>query len=241
MSLGSGSMDEPARGSDLHGSRDALTRVLAIEGRNALARVELAASELGRFDVAPFALDRIETIHDAVSQIDALLAKIDVLASPRPPVRCPGVDVAVVAGRVLERLRSTLEARGVEVEALDRAMMAPGLLVTCPEPVVEAMLCGLLRFVLASFESVEMLRFIVSPESESVAFGFELPTSSGVSALDRGGPESRIELDVQLAEWNGGFVAEWPDRTGDGSTRGGTTRVGIRLPAAPTGDRVGDR
>jgi len=74
-------------------TRETLTRILAIESRNALARVELAASELSRFESTPAAVDRISTIHQAVDQIDGLLEKIDLLASPPVEMSWPAVEV----------------------------------------------------------------------------------------------------------------------------------------------------
>ncbi|HEB90870.1 MAG TPA: hypothetical protein ENI85_14950 [Deltaproteobacteria bacterium] len=221
---------------DPHDSRDALTRVLAIEGRNALARVELAASELGRFDFAPFARDRIETIHDAVGQIDALLAKIDLLARHRASERCSGADVQVVGDRVLQRLRPTLEARGVTVGVPAGKSGTPALRVACPEAVVESMLCGLIRLVLASFQGTEELRFVVIPEPDSVIVGFEMPGAGRGSIGDSGDPESRMELDVQLAEWNATFVRQWPSPTREDGTKSGTARMGIRLPRSAVGN-----
>ena len=61
-------------------ARQTLTRVLASESRNALARVELAASEIERFETSPSLRGRVGTIRAAVAEIDGLLSKIDLLS-----------------------------------------------------------------------------------------------------------------------------------------------------------------
>ena len=61
-------------------ARATLTRALASESRSALARVELAASELARSGLAPAFGGRVATIRAAVTELDALLGKIDLLS-----------------------------------------------------------------------------------------------------------------------------------------------------------------
>lgn len=203
------------------GTREALTRVLAIESRNALARVELAASELSRFEFSPSVGDRITTIHDAVCQIDGLLAKIDLLASPPSESPRTVVDVEAVWRRICERLGPTLRARGIDLEEVKGNNIETGLLVALPEFALEAILCSLLRLVLACVGRNESLRFEVIRrlEVEAVSIGLIATTAGGDWQLDRSG---RIELEVQLAEWGGLLDA------GPAATQG---RLGMLLPA----------
>ena len=206
-------------------AREALTRILAIESRNALARVELAASELSRFESTPAVADRVSTIHQAVHQIDSLLAKIDVLASPPIENHWTAVEVDGVWRKIRDRLDPTLMARGIrftedskaqpgsesgdefriaagELDVLDSD--APSHQVHMPEAALESILCALLRVVLAATERDQALRFDVDSASNGIRIGLTVVGSN--SALCPEFPMERqdwFDLEVQLAEWGG--------------------------------------
>ena len=215
--------------------REALTRLLAIESRNALARVELAASELGRFETTPSAADRLATIHHAVDQIDSLLAKIDILASPRNASSWPAICVADIWQRIRERLGSTLEARGIElILDLPPDGEGPGRSprLEMPEPVLESIFYAGLRLVLASTDRDQRLCVEWVPGTNELRVGLRLLHSVG----DQGMTERRslevprddfLELEVQLAEWRGSLVL---------SSEIGFDGIQVVLPVGPIDD-----
>lgn len=211
-------------------ARATLTRALASESRSALARVELAASELERSGLAPALVGRVETIRTAVSELDSLLGKIDLLSDlDRVPDR-PAVDFERVARSVVERLAPGLRARGVEFAWAGRAQGEGALKVSVPQPTVELLCLGLVRLVVGA----------VSPGASAVDPGAS-PRSVRLSAEQRGGDvclvarsgaigaasrfdrAARLELEVVLAEFCGAFlVGDDPEHV----------EVGIALPAS---------
>ena len=225
-------------------TREALTRILAIESRNALARVELAASELSRFESTPAAVDRISTIHHAVDQIDGLLAKIDLLASPSTESRWSPIEVAVVWQRIRTRLDATLSARGVRFrpdsqsdlqfdtdldleEEPSRAdsTKKTAACVEMPEAALESILYALLRVVLSTIERDQELRFEVEQLPGRISASLVvLPIADRRRGfeIDR---EDWFELEVRLAEWGGTLSI---DRSPD------PDRVRILLPRPPS-------
>ncbi len=213
-------------------TREALTRILAIESRNALARVELAASELSRFESTPAAVDRISTIHQAVSQIDELLGKIDLLASPALATSWPAVDVEEVWQRIRKRLDPTLAARGIRFQAASEPaavaqstgtepVVKTEIRVEMPEAALESILYALLRVVLAATLRDWELRF----DLEYVANGLCAALVVVSAAQDRRRLEfdrdDWFELEVALAEWGGTLTASAPE---------GHDRIQIFLP-----------
>ena len=197
-------------------TREALTRILAIESRNALARVELAASELSRFESTPAAVDRISTIHHAVDQIDGLLEKIDLLASPPIETRWLAIEVESVWQSIRERLAPTLAARGIRFrQDREDGARTMDVRIEIPEPVLESILCALLRVVLAAVERDQELRFELEHVPNGICAALAvLPSADGRLRLeiDR---EDWFELEVQLAEWGGTLAIDTeasPDR-----------------------------
>ena len=83
--FGSFSFSFSEEGSD-PGQRRALTRALASESRNALARVELAASELARSELTPGVAGRVATIRAAAEEIhrEVHAARARVLGGSHP-------------------------------------------------------------------------------------------------------------------------------------------------------------
>jgi hypothetical protein len=189
------------------GARDALTRVLAIEGRNALARVELAASELSRFESPPAAQERIETIRCAVNEIDELLGKIDLLTAGPKPLRWPEVEFVAVWERVLDRLAPALSARGMEITT--HSGVEP-IRVAMPDSALERILCACLRVLLQAAAgesdgvcSGSQADFEVEPRVDALRVRITVAPgahSRNDCEIERA---ARIELDVQLAEWGG--------------------------------------
>ena len=200
---------------------ETLTRVLAREGRSTLARVELAASELARFEVGPAIFDRLETIREAAREVDALLGKIDLLAGPRAREVWPVVEVERIWRGVLTRLAPTFSARGIEVGlcALGRCAR-----VALPEATLEAIFCAYVRLLLplatreGRLDVVLMcesgaVRVSCAPElacggddvlglsgrAESVDDHARLEDTASVE-IDR---EAQVEFEVLLAEWGG--------------------------------------
>lgn len=217
------------RGDERTGSaRATLTRALASESRSALARVELAASELERSGLAPALGGRVATIREAVSELDALLGKIDLLSDlDRVPDRV-GVDLARVARSVVQRLSPGLRARGVELVWEDGAR-DDALAVGVPQPTVELLCLGLVRLVvgavspgaahLALDASPCEVRFGAEQRGGDVCLVARCHVEGATARFDR---TARLELEVVLAEWSGAFlVGEDPE----------SVEVGIALPA----------
>jgi hypothetical protein len=184
----------------------ALQRVLALEGRNALARVELAASELDRFEVSPAIQDRIVTIRDAVGELDALLDKIERLADPaRPETTSARTRPDAVLAPLLDRVAPALAARDVAIVVDGAIARAP---VALPGAVLERLVLLWLRLAVAACAGAEddaeaepcVLRLASREEPGTVAL--ILSPSDTTRALrppsDRG---QEVELDVALAEW----------------------------------------
>ena len=208
-------------------TRSALTRVLAIESRNALARVELAASELSRFGATPSAFDRISTIHHAVAEIDEYLAKIDVLAAPKFLTCLPAIEIDEIWLGIRKRLDPILRARGIAFHEVDELAVASHL-----EPTVEMPRSSLEAILYA------LLRLVMGPTGQNLTLSFEalvddsdirISLTATAREADRSdwdiSREERLELEVQLAEWGGSveFVSTH-DRDG----------VQLRLPAGAT-------
>ena len=184
-------------------SRDVLTHALALESRNALARVELAASEIGRFEATPRLRGMLETIHEAVGEIDSLLGTIGRLSSidELPVVR--GIAMTLPFERVLARLVPALRARGIElVPTLDVNALCSA---TCriPEPSLERLLLAFLRLGLAQTQRGDVLRLDAHCEASEVVVELWRETTSSVVSHSQWTPELRLDVEAQLVEWAG--------------------------------------
>lgn len=212
----------------------ALQRVLALEGRNALSRVELAASELSRFGLAPGALERIAAIRDAVGELDSLLDKIERLSDPAR-------DARVAAGSRLEdawcavrrRIEAVLAARDIRIELEGELVEA---LVAVPRPVVERLLMLWIRTAVAAVDregvggngaeplTLRLSSRAVAASRDGLHGGPDERGEGGVELVLRGRRRGqdlplpveraeRVELEVALAEWQARF-AETSDALG---------------------------
>lgn len=204
----------------------ALQRVLALEGRNALARVELAASELGRHELSPASQDRITAIREAVGELDGLLDKIERLADPaRHESRGEQACLSQVLGPLLQRIAPALSARGVALEQAGPSLEAT---LALPAPVLERLLLLWLRIAIASLDEEQgglaagATRLVLESleQCDTIELGLRLESAVG-PARWRVARALRVELDIALAEWQGGARYE---SEGDGS------RIGLWLP-----------
>lgn len=203
------------------GPREALTRVLAIEGRNALARVELAASELSRFEATPAVRARIETIRSAADEIEGLFAKIDLLSTPRSEQHWPTVPVEHAFQQVEARIASTLRARNAKVIWRARSEAEPARL-EIPEATLERLLVALIRLGLNLSRGDGEFYLESEAEDELVSIVLQLPPDSQRRVSNTAARDARVDLDVQLAEW-GGLCMLQDDVAG--------TRLVLSLPA----------
>jgi hypothetical protein len=200
----------------------ALQRVLALEGRNALSRVELAASELSRFGLVPGALERVTAIREAVGELDALLDKIERLAEPAcEPHGGAGTSIEAAWEAVRARIEPVLAARDLRLE---RAPSSDGPPVALPGPVTERLLLLWIRTVVAAIERERIGEAETAPitlrlSSRGAAAGEADPAeeqgggAGGIELalcalrheqglrlpLERA---ERVELEVALAEWH---------------------------------------
>lgn len=94
----------------------AAERLLA-EARNALARIELAATQLARDACTPAARTLSRGISDAVEDLDAVLTRALVPLRAGAPQAQPGSDASNLLPELVGRLARTLAARGIELEA----------------------------------------------------------------------------------------------------------------------------
>jgi hypothetical protein len=94
----------------------ALAASCASELRSSLARVELAASQLGREVQTPAARDLARTISAAVGQADRQLDRIVALLAPQARVGRGVEDARSVLARLRGRIAPVLAARGTACE-----------------------------------------------------------------------------------------------------------------------------
>ncbi len=204
----------------------ALQRVLALEGRNALARVELAASELMAGEARPAARDRLTAIREAVGALDDVLDKIERLSDPlRPDAPGAATAFASVWQPLVARLGPALRARGLALETTGDGITAT---IALTGPVLERLLLALLRSAVSAVgESA------IEPEGGASRIVVECRDEEGALALcvrvfDRQGEvrlalaqADRVELEIALAQASGALLdaaTAWP--------RG----IGLRLP-----------
>ena len=236
--------------------RETLTRVLAREARNTLARVELAASELARFEASPAVMERIDTIRDAVGEIDEMLGKVDLLAGPPKRDLWPGLEIEPVWRRVLARLAPTLSARGIEARL---EITTSGARVAIPEATLEAIFCAYVRLMLPAAARSGRLAIAIEAGDGTIRVARavdpagdlrddregDLDAAEDLAGDPRAGcglpadsaDQTLVEFEVLLAEWGGaladaGAQAGEADATShDGSGHGWFERV----PAASSG------
>lgn len=205
---------------------DRTRRLLALEGRNALSRVELAASELAGCRLVPAQQELVRSIHEAVADLDWILDRLDGLDDVRrrvlPALATP---VAPAWTRVATRVAPSLAARGIRLGRSDDPSIGR---VAVPEAVLERLLLLGVRTAVAAVESegstgsmasIELRGATMAPEGgpqiELCIAGSPRSSSFRLSRPDR------IELDVALAEWGGSVVCACPDRE---------VELAIRLP-----------
>lgn len=182
--------------------RRSLVRVLAAESRNALARIELAASEVARSSNAPGLRLRMETIGSAVDEVESMLAKIDHLAlDDEGPVVAS--DLEGISQAVVRRIAPTLRARGLVLEwarsAKDASAQEPTSFVALPESEVESLCLAFLRWWTADVPSSTVgVQCTADEEAVRLVVGVERS-----SAQPDGAEEARLELEVALAAVQG--------------------------------------
>lgn len=223
---------------DVAGARESLVRALASEGRTALSRVELAASELSRSGLAPSLAGRVATIREAVGEIEALLGKIDLLSDGERVSERAALDLGTVARGVVERVAPGLRARGVALVWSGSEHVEARGCVFAPRPTLEILCLGLVRLLSGALAgpasargddgSVRSIELGTSLRRDEVCLVARCPETRSSLPLDR---TARLELEVVLAEWHGRLlVGETVD----------AVEVGFALPGAhePMGPRM---
>lgn len=203
----------------------ALQRVLALEGRNALARVELAASELVQLEASPAARERLAAIRAAVDELDDVLDKIERLSDPlRDEPSGARSRLTPVWASLVERIAPVLAARGLALTA--KGEWADPTL-ALPVSVLERLLLAFLRVVIAALEAED-----AEEDGESSGLSIEcVDTPSAVLLFAVAEPArahrrleleraDRVELEVALAQWRSELVDE---------TGGMPSRIGLRM------------
>ena len=203
----SGSSEDPTA------TREILTQVLAVESRNALSRVELAAGELTRLATNPAIHERLAGIREAVGELDVLLEKLGLLWTPRAEGEDRVVDLDALVEGVCERIAPTLQARGIAIER--RSGIGRCRLGITPV-VLERLLLCFLRLGLGSIPGEERLRLETRVEGEGIGVFLCRSDACRSDARDEAfspetDPARRLELELQLAELGGRL----PDPTGE--------------------------
>jgi len=192
-------------------TRQTLTRVLASESRNALARVELAASEIERFESSPSLKGRVGTIRAAVEEIDGLLSKIDLLADLRSHADHAPVDFVAVSRVALSRFLRVLAARGIvfEGDLSVEPVSDHALFVALPEAALEAMIFGLARLATQTLRASESVGVSFRVEDGCACLVFHVPRNGLEDSADAHAIRrvARLELDVSVATWSGHLVS----------------------------------
>ena len=212
-----------------HGeSRGNLTRILSTESRNALARVELAASELARFDVCPSQRERIDAIRAAVEEMDGFLGRIDALSQPPRRGSDARVDVRGAAAAIFVRLAPALRARGLTIEdaSLESLSRSEAVMSPLPRAALDGLLCRLVGVAgdLLSDESpvgIEVSRVGDAAVRIVLSGSRDENANRGVGTDD---DLARLELDLELAEWGGGAFVRSDPSSPEGLA------IGISLP-----------
>ncbi len=192
----SGSGREP----DPTATRETLTRVLTLESRNALSRVELAAGELARLDVNPASRERLAVIREAAGELDVLLEKLALLWTSRLAGEARIVDLEALVDRVCERITPTLQARRIAIEHL--AGVGRCRLEITPV-VLERLLLCFLRLGLGSIPGEARLRLETRGDGEGIGVLLRRTDDRGDALSRAADPARRLELELQLAERGG--------------------------------------
>lgn len=202
-------------GREIAGPREVVTHALAIEARNALARVELSVGELSGAGQSPRILEIASTLQEAVDEMEQLLGTIGRLHAPLRPPGGPSLPLAPILDVAIGRAAKVARSRGV-VWAVD-ASAVPAVETQVPRAVLERLLLAFFRNVFGVCErgtTLSLRATLVGPDLEvDVA-----RTHSGSSASQIARRE-QVDLEAQLAEWGGSF-----------STEAHGARYGIRLP-----------
>lgn len=189
--------------------RQRLTHALANESSNALARVELAASELSRFGGTPHMQGMVETIRNAVGEIDAFLGTIRALSNcPRegPVGDNEASHYGPALSGALHRIETTLAARGVTLHvSLWETEPSPRRI---PGATLERLIFAFLRLGLSTAERGEGIRLDAIQDEQSIGLEWQGPGIRG-SAFDSGLVLShQLDVEAQWAEWGGHLLID---------------------------------
>ncbi|MEM9174115.1 MAG: hypothetical protein AAGC67_02690 [Myxococcota bacterium] len=210
----------------LASARVTLSRALACESRNALARVELAASELERSGLSPALAARVDTIRAAVTEIDGLLGKIDFVSdAARVPDRATA-DLVAAARSVVARLAPSLGARDIQIAWVGEETVERAFEVAAPGPALEGLVLALVRLVVGAIDRrTPSGGRAARIDLDAVRHGDDLGLfvrSDAIGASSRFDRTARLELEVALVDWQGAFVV---------TEQGAQVEVGFRVPA----------
>jgi hypothetical protein len=199
-------------GRDPTATRETLTQVLTLESRNALSRVELAASELVRLETNPASRERLAAIREAVGELDVLLEKLALLWAPRIAGEARVVDLGALVDAVCGRIAPTLQARGISIERRSRVCRCR--LGITPVALERLLLC-FLRLGVGAITGAERLRLETRMDGEGIGVLLCRTDERGGVLWRVADPAQRLELELQLAELGGRLA----DPTGEETLR----------------------
>lgn len=184
-----------------------LERLLANEGRNALSRVELAASELARGAWPPACVERILSIREAVAELDGVFEKLERLVGPaRAQENAVASDVVAVWHKVAARVGPVLAASGVDMGSWEGPSAPPVRVAPCALERVYLLALRTLATACGGERRGADAPARVAPsfvEREGrVEVVLRLFGGESRIAPERLAREARLELDLALAEWD---------------------------------------
>ena len=212
-------MEAAEFGGEASEPRQRLTRALAAESRNALARVSLAASEIARFEGPPRLQEMVAKIDEAVRDIDGLLDNIDGLAASPPggaadrlPSGGTAGDFGTGLAEALARIEPVFIARGISTQV--QPFPEGPRLSAIPAPVLMRLFLSFIRLGLARTErggvvqlSGEFRDALVSLRWRSApGLASALPFADGPA--DGPAAASLLEVEAGWAQWGGWIETE---------------------------------
>lgn len=193
-----------SNGPDRAGQREVVTHALAVEARNALARVELSVGELAGTGQSPRVLEVASTLQTVVGELDQILGTIGRLHAPaRLPVG-PAQPLRPMLDQAIGRASQVAFARGlswdVDTSSLDTSST------NLPRAVLERLSLAFLRTVLASCERGTMISLRAEQVDEDLDVAVALVRSRAADLTEA--RRERVDLEAQLAEWGGALSVD---------------------------------
>lgn len=189
--------------------RQRLMNALALESRNALSRVELAASELGRGETRPRDQAMLATIHEAVEELDDHLGRIRALSLDAFALVAdvnPQTVLGDALSQAIQRIDATLAARGVFLDVEPWTADTPR--VAIPEATLTRLFFAFLRLGLGLAERGDRVRVTAALSSGAPTLSWLNESSSATPLQWEELAARRLDVESQWAEWGGRLAVD---------------------------------